>query len=180
MGNFYSNITLQGPAQPDILAFLRAEVITAFVTPTNAGGSTVIYEQDSDEQDLDTLDSVAAHLSSHFDCPALAALVHDDDVLLLRLHQSGDLFFAYDSQDFSHPGVRHLCRAFQTPSAVFGVWLSLHRPHLTFIFEHLRHGSVLRHLRLPEWAVASGYGYIHRGEAPPGLELEDLRHSRRE
>src|SRR5438309_2006410 len=104
MGNFYTNITLTGPRQDEILDHLRSNLILAFVSPTSDDGATVIYERESEEQDVEVLDGVASMLSTRFSCPALAALDHDDDVLLLRLHDRGALTFAYDSQEFFHPG----------------------------------------------------------------------------
>ncbi len=179
MGNFYTNVTLRGPDSDEVFEFLKWEGWTAWVTRASDDGATVVYERDCDEQDVEVLDELTARLAARFGRPALGALVHDDDVLVLRLFDGRSLVFDYDSTRFVHAGVGVLARAFDAESALTSLWLALHRPHLLTIFEHRRHRRVLKHLGLPDWPVALGYTYIEKGDVPGDLGPEGLRHTRR-
>jgi hypothetical protein len=50
---------------------------------------TVVYDKECEKQDQDVLEGLARLLSELLDCGALAALDHDDDLLLLSLFRSG-------------------------------------------------------------------------------------------
>lgn len=183
MGNFYTNVVLRGPAEGAVYDFLRSEGWTAWVSPRAPDGATVVYERACEEQDVDVLDELTSRLAREFGVQALGALVHDDDVLLLRLHAPDGvrtrLAFAYDSSESWHRDVAVLARAFGAESRTAFLWWELHRPHLTFVFEFRRHRRVLQLLGLPEWAVATGYTYIENGELPEELVGGGLRHTRR-
>lgn len=183
MGNFYTNVVLRGPADGAVYDFLRYEGWTAWVSPRAPDGSTVVFERACEEQDLDVLDELASRLAHEFGVPALGALVHDDDVLLLRLHVPDGirtrLAFAYDSTELWHRDVAVVARAFGAEQAIVPLWWTLHRPHLTVILEFLRHRRVLELLGLPWWAAATGYTYIEKGDVPEDLAKGGLRHTRR-
>jgi hypothetical protein len=125
MGNFYTNITLRGPDLDPVLAYLDAEAIVAYVAAPQPG-YVVVYDQASESQDDTILTARAAQLSHQFNCPALAVLNHDDDVLAYWLYQDGTRIDAYDStpgwatgEDAPPTGgdAATLCRAFGVPTA---------------------------------------------------------------
>jgi hypothetical protein len=176
MGNFYTNITLRGPKQEAVAAVLRLSGRAAYVAPTHPGGTTV-FEERCEEQDPTILGELAAALSEHFDCPALAVLNHDDDVLALALYEQGDLIGDFET---GHPAgfrVAALCRAWDRGTARPLVWLLLRSP--TPVFEVTRHAWLARSLGLPGWSVGLGFRYLDRGEIPRELtaaRLIDTRH----
>lgn len=67
------------------------------VTPADAGGWVAIYDQATEGQDVDALEAVAALASRALGAPAVTALVHDSDVLDLRLFEAGERVDRYDS-----------------------------------------------------------------------------------
>jgi hypothetical protein len=95
MGNFYTNITLLSSQKPAVVNYLRAKSRDAFVTA--ADRFVVVYESASETQDEGVLCSLAAGLSEEFNCPALAVLNHDDDILCYFLFQSGRETDRYNS-----------------------------------------------------------------------------------
>jgi DNA-binding YbaB/EbfC family protein len=96
MGAFYVNITLRGPQQVDVIAELKRQQRRAYVS-SSVNGYTVVYDEICDTQDEDEIKSFVAALSRVFSCPALAALVHDDDVFVYWLYRDGKLLDSYNS-----------------------------------------------------------------------------------
>ena len=176
MGNFYKNLTLVGPGQAEIVKALEAHQRVAYVSPS-LNGVTVIFDLDADEiGDPAELGDLALTLSQALGCSALAAAVYDDDVLLLGLYDRGNQIGEYTSDGASNLSVSALMKAFGVQERI-ALWLLLRAPHLPlFLFESFRHRLLLRRLRAPPWAVATGYKYIQQGELPPELESSDLVH----
>lgn len=175
MGNWYNNMTTRGPAQADVAAWCTRHDRYAFVTPTR-GGITVVFDRDVDRAaDPGELGDLALLASHELDCPVLAAAVYDDDVLLLALYERGRQIGQYNSAGRSTLDAATLCRAFDVRPRLPLVWLVLNSPRLPlFLFESFRHGALMRALKQPPWAVASGYGYILRGERPREIEASEL------
>ena len=89
MGNWYTNITVSGPPQADVVAVLQAHDRHAYATPT-LNGITVVFDRTSEDSGCaEELGDLAMTLSQDLRCPALAAAVFDDDVLLLSLYDRG-------------------------------------------------------------------------------------------
>ena len=148
MGNFYTNITLRGPNQDQIVAYLRAEGRTTYVTPT-VRGCTVVFDS---EEEM-SLESLAATLSRHFNCVPLAIMNHDDDVLWHQLYQAGKLIDEYQVEAILRKS-------------------SWGDDGYTFAFE--RHRDLFQALGIPSFSVAAGYRYLEAGEFPHGLEAPSL------
>jgi hypothetical protein len=116
-------------------------------------------------------------LSHELKCPALAAAVFDDDILLLGLYDQGAQVGEYNSAGPSTLGASSLARAFRAASRSPLIWALLICPRIPlFIFESFRHRLLLSLLRHPMWAFATGYKYISRGEPPEGLDSNALVH----
>jgi hypothetical protein len=74
MDNFYVNHTLRGPTQEAVGQALRGR--SAFVTPMR-NGCVVVFDEQSDDQDPETVSRLGERLSRQFDCPVLAVLFQD-------------------------------------------------------------------------------------------------------
>jgi hypothetical protein len=94
MGNFYTNYTLKGPSQPEVANLLAGR--SAIVTPAG-DGHVVVFDEESDEQNPEVIAELASRLSGELQCPLLAVLNHDDDILWYQLYLNGDLKDEYDS-----------------------------------------------------------------------------------
>jgi len=203
MGNFYTNITLMGPPQDQVIEFLQARGRVAFISPT-VNEFTVVYDRECDSQDERILHSLTASLSGEFECPALFVLNHDDDILQYGLYQSGlrldeynscpDYFggpdddIDYDSDEYreddemqdeappqgpSGGDAGQLCKAFRRDDNISQVHEILHGKRHVFALE--QHEALVKALGLPGVSVGSGFEYINRGESPNGLEVGDLK-----
>jgi hypothetical protein len=176
MGNWYKNITVSG-SQADVVAVLQAHDRQAYVTPT-LNGVTVVFDRASDDSGSpEEVGDLAMTLSHELKCPALAAAVFDDDVLLLGLYDQGAQVGEYNSAGPSTLRASSLSRAFRAAARAPLVWALLACPRIPmFIFESFRHRLLLRLLKHPAWAFATGYKYISRGEPPEDLESNALLH----
>ncbi len=94
MGSFYTNYTLRGPEPSTVASALTGR--RALVSPL-CGGCVVVFDEASDDQDLDLISGLAARLSSDLSCQVLSVLNHDDDILWYRLYASGRLSDEYNS-----------------------------------------------------------------------------------
>ena len=177
MGNWYKNITVCGPTQADVVGALQAHDRHAYVTPTH-DGVTVVFDRASDDSGSPgELGDLAMVLSQDLMCPALAAAVFDDDVLLLGLYDQGAQVGEYNSAGPSTLGASSLSRAFRATARTPLVWAVLICPRIPlFVFESFRHRLLLGLLQHPAWAFAAGYKYISRGESPEDLEATALVH----
>jgi hypothetical protein len=188
MGSFYTSITLRTVEQTKVINALRAAHREAYVSPPE-NGCTVVYDRECEEQDIEELNLLAGSLSAKLRCPALGALVHDDDVLVLMLHENGKLTDEYNSApryfesgEFTEPeggDAARLCRAFGTAN-VASVESALRTQRAGggdqgFVFEMERHEALVEALGLPAVAV-TGYTYIEQGDVPEGTNLDSFVH----
>lgn len=95
MGTFYVNHTVRAP-QDRVIAFLKKEGRTAFVSPT-FNGYTVVCDRQCDDQDPVAITRLGQKLSKHLESPVLAVLNHDDAILCYWLFEQGRLIEEYDS-----------------------------------------------------------------------------------
>jgi hypothetical protein len=175
MGNFYCNFTTRGPSSDEIVRLLSEHRRSGYVTPTHAG-KTVVFDREADELDPSQIDAVGSLLSRELACPALAAMVADDDELWLTLYEGGERRVEYWSRG-PNRGAYAMCRAFGRPWMVPLVWVLLQSPYM--LMESLRHFLVAKALGIPSWCVSTGFRYIEGGELPPYLEMSDLRRTAR-
>jgi len=177
VGNWYKNITTRGPSQAEVVTALLRLGRRAYVTPTH-DGITVVFDHGSDMNGEPTeLGDLALSLSADLSCPSLAAAVFDDDVLLLGLYDHGKQIGEYNSTGASTLRPAALAQAFHVPNRASFVWLLMNWPRLpVFLFESFRHRLLIRALRHPIWAFATGYKYIAKGEPPEDLDAAQLMH----
>jgi hypothetical protein len=188
LGAFYTNIALKGPDQAAVLTYLRAQGRDAYVAPT-LHDVTLVYDLASESQDHRILNALAADLSRAFACPALAALVHDDDFLVYTLFQDGAQVDEYNSDPTYFEGERPapplggnaqvLCAAFGVQAAAVAqverILRAWHGPNgnpgaSPYLFAQFRHRDLARALGLPERLCILGYLYVEQGEAEtPGI-----------
>jgi hypothetical protein len=184
MGNFYTNYVLRGPSQQSVADELTGRRST--VTPAQ-NGCVVVFDAQSDEQDMKQIAELAARLSRRFSCPVLALLNHDDDVFWYQLYENGEKSDEYDSSpgyfdpsaEPSAPNggnAQKLCSAFGATDAT-GVERILRQSSYdenSYTFAVQRHADLFRSLGLPEFGVGISYASLERGEYPEGLTSENL------
>lgn len=182
MGSFYTSHTLRGPSQAEVLSFLKDR--SALVSRAEGGFVTVLDEA-CEEQDGEVLSEVARSLSSKFQCPVLAVLNHDDDVLYFELYENGTKTDEYNStpsyfdeevEDSGPSGgdAERLATAFG------GKDLSKIEEVLRneeYVFAHERHHDLAELLGFPAFSVAIGYTYAAAGELPPGTTENAYAHT---
>jgi hypothetical protein len=182
MGNFYTNITLLGPDQDQIVEYLSQQGLTAYVSPTDER-ATVVYEKQCDTQS-DVLERLTLRFAAHFACPALAVLNHDDDVLLYWLYAGSGLLDQYDSTPGYFEGEEALpeggdaavlCKAFGVEQNASVVDAVLHDENFLFAVE--RHEALVDALNLTDFSVGFGYTTLELGQVPEGMAREDLKHT---
>lgn len=191
MGNFYTNYTLRGPSQQ---AVARALTGRSAIVSTEVNGCVVVFDEVSDGQDQEIIAQLGSTLSSEFDCPVLAVLNHDDDMLWYHLYKGGKLVDEYDSmpddydpdtyydddETFSPPAggdAQKLCAAFGSNN-VKAVETVLRKSAFDendgYTFEVERHSELTKLLGIPSFCAGCGYRYIMDGELPHGLTENDL------
>ncbi len=184
MGNFYTSYTLRGPSQQAVVAALAGRA--AFVTPAR-NDCVVVFDEKSEEQKLKGIANLAAGLSRKLECPVLAVLNHDDDILWYRLYLSGELADEYDSSpgyfdSSAEPSLpaggdaRKLCGAFGADN-VAEVETVLRKSAFDedgYAFAVERHTDLAHALGIPAFGIGAGYRYVAQGELPEGLDEHDL------
>ena len=186
MGSFYTNISLCGPLQAAVVDYLKSKGRVAFVSPSD-GNALVVYDQACDEQDTDLIAQVTSDLSQEFQCPALAMLNHDDDVLWYQLYEKGKLIDEYNScpsyfDPVAEPSgpeggdAEKLCNAFggKDVAAVEKILRNSSFDEDGYVFAFMRHNALAAAAGLPMFSVGCGYGSIECDELPEGLEKEQL------
>ena len=144
-----------------------------------------------DEQDIDSIEELGKAVSGALSCSALAAVLHDDDVLYLLLFQNGQVCDRYDSSPAyfdpnSEPlppaggNAETLCDAFGRPDRVERVeellradLLEEELPNVAGELE--RHAALAAELGIPPFVAGVCYSsiagdYVPQEFIPPELE----------
>jgi hypothetical protein len=188
MGASYTNITLHGPDQEQVVQCLTQMHRTAYVSPT-VDNYTVVYDRETEDQDAAHLIGLASQLSTAFECPALAVLVHDSDILAYWLFEEGTLADEYDSAPGYFDGragappsggdPEKLCAAFSAEGAVVGVAQILEAVESKstqadwssgYVFAEDIHQDLAQALGMPSFAVSVGYRCLEVGGPPEELK----------
>jgi len=186
VGSFYTNLALRGPDRDQIIAAVAGLGYCAFVS-RSLSGLTMVCEERSDTRDLGIWRDVAKQLSRWLQCPALAVLNHDDDVLLYSLYRGGHLLDEYNScPDYwinqDPPALPQggdaavLCEAFGMPGDAAEVNRILRatpgdedRPaENDFVVAFERHVALVQALRWPEVDYYAGFDLLKREAMPTG------------
>ena len=185
MGSFYTNVTLRTTDRDAVRQHLSAAGRRAYISPP-AAGAVVVFDRACEEQDPKELAVLTSLLSQRCVCPALAVMIHDDDIFWYGLYEAGALVDEYTSApDYFEGGgappaggdATRLCAAFARPDVEAELLGILHRPKDApdaYTFETDRHSAVVEALGLPSAAVGTGYNYLEAGELPSELTMEDL------
>jgi hypothetical protein len=176
MPGYYANITLHGPAQQEVAAFLTASHEVAYVAQA-VKGNTVVFHADVGAQER-----LVNHLSAHFHCPALLVMAFGEAVLLYELHVDGARADAYVSAP--HEGLELDGPTPEGDAALLARSFGIEMDHLVRKVERVlrtptkpggpyayaanRHGELARALGLPLFAVGAGFAAIEIGELPQG------------
>jgi hypothetical protein len=170
----YANLTLLGPAQGDVVAYLKQLGTVAYVAPSDRK-ATVVYHED-----LASQEPLAAALSQHFQCPVLLVMTYAQRVLLYVLYENGRQSDAYVSEPHEDltdsagppPGdPERLADAFSRPTAIRRLTTLLTKPATEgngYAYAANRHGDLCAALNLPTFAVNVGFAAIEMGELPAG------------
>jgi hypothetical protein len=179
VGLFYANLTVYQPERPALLTELRRLRRTAFVGPS-AHGYAVVYDKGMDEQDMGEIEGLGRAVTAALGCSALAAVLHDDDVLYLWLFQKGRVRDRYDScpayfdADAAEAGppaggnARLICNAFDRPDRQERVEQLLRADLLEGELPEVqgeleRHASLAAALGIPREVAGLGYSAIAGG-----------------
>lgn len=179
VGSFYTNVTLQGPDEDQVVAAIRELGYRAFVA-TTINSLTVVCEQQSDTQDKRIWHSVASRLSEKLNCAAFTVMNHDDDILLYSLYRNGQLVDEYNScpaywneadQDGPTGGdPQALCDTFGMPGDRIEVDRVLHTATSCeeddgedqFVFATERHAALVNALGWPTVPHQQGFDYLSK------------------
>jgi hypothetical protein len=190
MGLFYSNLTVYRPPRPALLTELRSLERKAFLSPV-IHGHTVVFDKAMDDQDNDAIERLGKAVTKALSCLALAAVLHDDDVLYLWLFQKGRVKDHYDScpayfDPHSEPrppeggDAKLLCEAFDRPDRADRVEQLLRAdllegelPDLPGEFE--RHAALAAELGMPPFVAgvccsSIAGNYVPKEFIPPEFE----------
>jgi hypothetical protein len=181
LGSFYTNHTVRGPSQAELLDWLGDR--PAFVSKSERGLS-VVLDAECEDQDGEVLASLASGISGQMHCHVLAVLNHDDDVLYFELYENGEKIDEYnsspaffdDSADSDEPkgGNAALLGKVFGDSDPAKVEAAL-RGEYVFAFE--RHRDLALALGLPMYSVGLGYNYVSEGDLPPDAPDGEYKHS---
>lgn len=178
MGLFYTNLVVYGAPRKALSHTLRRLGRTAFISRTYRG-HVAVFDGAIDEQDFDEVETLGRDITGALSCAALAAALHDGDVLYLWLFRDGQLLDSYDSlpgyfdQD-AEPGPptggngELLCELFERPG---------HEQRLEHLLranlldgelpevggEQERHAAIVRELGMPLFLAGVGYAAIAGG-----------------
>ena len=184
MGSFYTNYTVYGTNHRDVAEALAGR--TAIVTPEH-NGCVVVFDKESDEQDVSKIATLASKLSRVLKTSVLALLNHDDDILWYQFYQNGELADEYNSApgyfdptaEPSPPvggSPQVLCAAFGVSdiAAVEGVLRKSSFDEGGYSFAIERHSDLVAALGISDFAVGTAYASFEYGEYPEGLTPDAL------
>jgi hypothetical protein len=194
MGSFYTSHTVHGPAQAQILDWLQDR--PAYVSSTTDNAITIVLDEASESQDPAELAGLASGLSARFNCPVLALLNHDDDVLYFELYENGKKTDQYNSTpDFmgeepdedeagdeaggdgrtppSGGDATRLAAAFGGDAAAVEAALR----GTGFVLQVERHKALATALNIPGFAIGIGYHYAAAKDYPDDVPPETYVHT---
>ena len=193
MGLFYTNYALYGIDQKQVTTLINKLKRTGYVSPT-VDQFNIYYDKESEDQDPNIIKKLAESFSNHFHCSVLASVVHDSDIFLYWLYNSGKLIDTYNSipdyfestDEKSAPeggDAEKLCSAFGNLKAVENlkqIFNDVEQSSLDedWSGEYLQgediHLKIAEVLGMPSFAANIGFYTIENGEIPEELNRDDL------
>ena len=191
MGNFYTNVVVRGPSESDVRATLVALNRIGFLA-THPNGFAFVYDQEADTQKEGVVESLALTLATRLRCPALAALNHDDDTLLLWLYDRegnetrfgrGVMFDGEERSPSLDDFAGQVRRAFGTveddsaPDPMESLQMRLIQMFVPRLFAVQHHARLLRLSGIPIAPATVGYRYVYQGDLDdrePGLAVRSV------
>lgn len=176
MGSTYSNITLRGASQQQVVQAAAEAGMTCYVSPTDQG-LTVVYDARC-EDEPDALRPVTRWLSRRLGCAAWGVYVFDSDVFTYVLCRGGEVLDAYHSRP-GYPNATEpprggdaavLCREMQlkpADAAEVERILRSTREENEYLFAERRHGDVMLELGHPDLAYTFRFSDFWMEEDPP-------------
>jgi hypothetical protein len=173
MGSFYTQVLVRDAGAHRCAEVMRSLRRASYVIPPRQD-VTVVCDRQCEEQDMETLDSVAATLGAKLQAPTAALLNHDDDWLVFRLFDRGR--FVGGLQVGHTPlslrgSVAGLRNAVSPRAPLLPVYLALLKPRL---FQLRRHADLVAALGLPPGSLGVGYNYIARDDVPAFFDRASL------
>lgn len=165
MGSFYTQVLVRGADEHRCADVMRTLRRASYVIPPRSG-ITVVCDKQCEEQDMETLDSVAATLSARLQADATAVLNHDDDWLVFRHFRAGKFQggLQVGHTPLSLRGSVETLRGAVNPKARrWPLYLALLRPR---VFQVRRHADLIHVLGLPARSLGVGYAYIAQNDVP--------------
>lgn len=188
----YANITLLKVEQKQVLKLLAEEGRHAYVVSDGTSEmmerDAVIYDEELDELDAKVVSEMAQRISKQLRCVAFAVINYNDETLLTWLYRSGELIDAYNSQ----PGYLNskLEENHQpigaNPDKMAKVFKNIQLTDLSPITRRPsypdenyctatdRHADIVSVLRLPRFAVGTGFYTVKIGDIPADLVAGDF------
>ena len=175
MTTHYTNITLYGVAQADVVAWCQHNRVHAYVSPT-VDDVTVIYENalresEHTDQPLEALLALAAKASVDLLVPALIAIITNDDLFMYVLYLDGQMIDNYMSYT-DKPPVKGdealLAGIYDAEGEIRRVRAALRRDSFTSATD--RHIELMDALVLPPLMIDMGFAYLEEGEKPHGVD----------
>jgi hypothetical protein len=160
------------------------------VSPT-IGGHTVIFDQVIEDQNAEEIERFGTDITAALSCVALAAMLHDDDVLYLWLFDKGKALDHYNSlpqyfDPVAEPGPPEggngtlLCAAFDRPGHQERVGellranlLDNEMPEIMGEFE--RHQALALELGMPPFVAGLTYSSIAGDYVPEEFIPDEFR-----
>jgi len=147
----------------------------------------MVFDEEADSQSVEIVFGLGSKLSAEVECPVLAVLNHDDDILMYGLFEDGKLTDHYNAApDYFDPDgelakpaggdAARLAAAFGSNNAelIEDILRKTSYDESGYIFAIERHTDLAEALGLPDVWVNLGFNYLSQGELPPGLSQEDL------
>lgn len=168
MGAFYTNFTIATTEQDKLTALLKKLGRNAYISAA-AGNFTYVYDENC-EQNGDETEELAKKISQALDSVVLAAMNHDDDILIYLLYDKGELIDSYNScpKYFGDEVVgmdgnaAKLAAAFKALTKMDKIEQILSQT--VYVFEAERHGALCKELGISDEYSLLSYEDIECGE----------------
>ncbi|MBO7435361.1 hypothetical protein J6U76_05140 [bacterium] len=188
----YANITLLKVEQKQVLKLLadlgRHAYVVSDGTSEVMERDAVIYDEELDQLDAKVVSSLAQRLSKSLHCVAFAVINYNDETLLFWLYRAGELIDSYNSQPgYLDPKLEEntppmganpekMAKVFKDASLqeIGPITRRPSYPDENYCTATDRHADIVSVLRLPRFAVGTGFYTVKIGDIPADLVAGDF------